>query len=117
MTQRLREILQDYLRRHRIEGSTEATVKFCAKELRLFLQDLEKIAPDCRTLADLSPLHILQRLGHMKGRGLKPRSIRTRWQAITTWLNWGVEWKLIESSPASQVKAHKAPKTRKLFLT
>ena len=90
MTQRLQKTLQDYLRYHRIEGSTEATVKFYAKELRLFLQDLEKIDPDCQTLTDLSSLHVLQHLGSMRERGLKPRSIRTRWQAITTWLNWCV---------------------------
>ncbi len=45
MFRRLREILQDYLRYHRIEGSTEATVKFYAKELRLFLQNLDKDSP------------------------------------------------------------------------
>ena len=90
MTQRLQKILQDYLRYHRIEGSTEATVKFYAKELRLFLQDLEKIDADCQTLTDLSSLHVLQHLGSMRELGLKPRSIRTRCQAITTWLNWCV---------------------------
>ena len=117
MTQRLQKALKDYLLYHHIEGSTEATVKFYAKELRLFLQDLQNIDAACETLADLSPLHVLQHLGHMKERGLKPRSIRTRWQAITTWLNWCVEWKLIESSPANQIKAPKVPKTRKPFLT
>ena len=117
MTQRLQEILENYLRYHRIEGSTEATVKFYAKELRLFLEDLEKIDPDCQTLTDLSPLHVLQHLGSMRERGLKPRSIRTRWQAITTWLNWCVEWGLIDASPAARIKAPKVPKTRKPFLT
>ena len=47
-TQRLRKILQDYLRHHRIEGSTEATVRFYAKELRLYLEDLEKPPPIVR---------------------------------------------------------------------
>ena len=78
MTQRLQEVLNYYLRYHRIEGSTEATIKFYAKELRLFLRDLEKIDPDCQTLTDLSSLDVLQHLGSMKERGLKPRSIRTR---------------------------------------
>ena len=117
MTQRLRKILQDYLRYHRIEGSTEATVKFYAKELRLFLEDLEKTDPDCQTVMDLSSLHVLQHLGSMRERGLKPRSIRTRWQAITTWLNWCVEWGLIDASPAAKIKAPKVPKVRKPFLT
>ena len=117
MTQRLQKILQDYLRYHRIEGSTEATVKFYTKELRLFLEDLERINPDCQTLPDLSSLDVLQHLGSMRERGLKPRSIRTRWQAITTWLNWCVEWELIDSSPAGHIKAPKVPKTRKSFLT
>ena len=117
MTRRLQKVLENYLRYHRIEGSTEATVKFYAKELRLFLRDLENIDPDCETLAELSPLHVLQHLGSMKERGLKPRSIRTRWQAITTWLNWCVKWGLINASPASNIKAPKVPKTRKPFLT
>ncbi len=117
MSQRLSEILENYLRYHHIEGSTEATVKFHAKELRLFLEDLENIDPDCHTLTDLSSLHVLQHLGSMKERGLKPRTIRTRWQAITTWLNWCVEWGLIDASPASNIKAPKVPKNRKPFLT
>ena len=37
MTERLQEVLDSYLRYHRIEGSTVATVKFYAKELGLFL--------------------------------------------------------------------------------
>ena len=117
MSQRLPEILENYLRYHRIEGSTEATVKFYAKELRLFLQALETIDPECQTLNDLSSLHVLQHLGSMRERGLRPRSIRTRWQAITTWLNWCVDWGLIDSSPAARIKAPKVPKTRKPFLT
>ncbi len=78
ITQRLQKTLQDYLRYHRIEGSTEATVKFYAKELRLFLQDLETTDGGCQTLTDLSSLHVLQHLGSMRERGLKPRSIRAR---------------------------------------
>ena len=103
MTQRLQEVLNNYLRYRRIEGSMEATIKFYAKELRLFLRDLEKIDPDCQTLANLSSLDVLQHLGSMKERGLKPRSICTRWQAITTWLNWCVEWGLIDTWPAKSL--------------
>ena len=114
MTGRLPKILDDYLRYHQIEGSTKATVKFYAKEVRLFLQDLDA---ECRTLEDLTPFHVLNHLGNMKNRGLAPRSNRSRWQAITTWLNWCVAWELIKSSPGSQIKAPKVPKTRKPFLT
>ena len=114
MTQRLQEVLENYLRYHRIEGSTQATVKFYAKELRLFLQNLKSIDEPCEALSDLSSQHVLHHLGSMRERGLKPRSIRTRWQAITTWLNWCVEWGLIGSSPAVHIKV---PKTRKPFLT
>ena len=53
----------------------------------------------------------------MRERGLKDRTIRTRWQAITTWLNWCVEWGLIEESPAAKIHAPNVPKTRKPFLT
>ena len=50
MTERLQEVLDNYLRYHRIEGSTTATVKFYAKELGLFLRDL---SPACRPLGIL----------------------------------------------------------------
>ena len=85
MTGRLREALDNYLLYHRIESSTDATIKFYAKEVRLFLKDVD---PDCQTLQDLTPLHVLKHLASMKDRGLAPRSVRSRWQAITTWLNW-----------------------------
>ena len=115
LSQRLPGILENYLRYHRIEGSTEATVKFYAKELRLFLNDLDP--DDCQALADLTTSHVLEHLASMRQRDLKPRSIRTRWQAITTWLNWCVEWGLIEVSPAARIKAPKVPKTRKPFVS
>ena len=55
ISQRLPEVLENYLRYHRIEGSTEATVKFYAKGLRLFLDGL---GPGL-TLVDLTFLHVL----------------------------------------------------------
>ena len=85
MTGRLREALDNYLRYFRIEGSTDATIRFYSKEIRLFLNDLDL---GCQTVQDLTPLHGLEHLGSMKERGLAPRSVRSRWQAITTWLNW-----------------------------
>ena len=50
MSQRLPEILENYLRYHRFECSTEATIKFYAKELRFFLRYLEKLIPIARPL-------------------------------------------------------------------
>ncbi len=108
MSQRLPEVLENYLWYHRIKGSTEATVKFYAKELRLFLNDPD---PACQSLADLTAQHILKHLGSMRERGLKPRTIRTRRQAIITWLNWCVFWELIEVSPGDKIKAPKVPKS------
>ena len=114
MSGRLWEAYENYLWHHRIEGHTEDTVKFYAKELRLFLQDLD---PSCKFLGELSPLHVLAHLGSMKERGRKPRTISSRWQAITTWLNWCVKFGLIGSSPAAEIKRPKVPKIRKPFLT
>ena len=114
MAGRLREALDNYLRYHRIGVSTDDTIKFYSKEIRLFLNDLD---PGCETVQDLTPLHVLDHLGSMKDRGLAPRSVRSRWQAITTWLNWCVEWELIDLSPALHIKAPKVPKTRKPFLS
>ena len=114
MTQGLQEVLENYLRYHRIEGSTQATVKFYAKELRPFMQDLNIIDESCEALSEMSSQYVLHHLDSMRELGLKPRSIRTRWQAITTWLNWCAEWGLIGSSPTVHIKV---PKTRKPFLT
>ena len=114
MSQRLPEVQEYYLHYHHIEGSTEATIKFYAKELRLFLKELD---PACETVADLKRFHVIQHLGSMRERGLKPRTICSRWQAITSWLNWCVECQPIEKSPAAHIKRPKVPKTRKPFLT
>ena len=114
MTGRLWEAYASYLWHHRVEGHTEDTVKFYGKELRLFLRDLD---PSCEFLYGLSPLDVLTHLGSMRERGLKPRTICSRWQVITTWLNWCVENGPIESSPAANIKRPKVPKTRRPFLT
>ena len=39
------------------------------------------------------------------------------WQAVATWLNWSVDWGLIEESPAAKNKVPNVPKVRKPFLT
>ena len=108
------EAYEGYLSHHRIEGHTDDTVKFYAKELRLFLRDLD---PPGESLGELSYQHCLKHLGSMVERGLKPRTVSSRWQAISTWLNWCVEGELIESSPAGRISRPKVPKTHKRFLT
>ncbi len=113
MTQRLWENYDSYLRFHRVEGSTEATIKFYRKELRLFLQDLPD---DCQTLQDLTAIHVLDHLSNLKDRDSAPRTLRTRLQAIKTWLKWCVAWELLERSPATQIRSPKVPRTRKGFL-
>ena len=111
---RLWEVYETYLWYHRVAGHTEDTVKFYAKEVRLFLRDID---PSCEFLDELLPRHILAHLGSMKERGLKPRTVCSRWQAITTWLNWCVEGDLIKTSPAKNIKRPKVPKTRKPFIS
>ena len=115
VTQRLSEVLNIYLRYHRIEGSTQATLKFYGKELGLFLRWLD--SQGCKQIGEVTRLQILECLSDMKDRGLAPRSVRTRWQAITTWLKWCVAWEFIEVSPGTQIKAPKVPKIRKPFLS
>ena len=77
MSQRLPEVLEDYLRCHRIEGSTEATVKFYAKELRLFLNDL---APPFQTIVDGGHYHIASRpIRLTEVKGFRQSTERYRW--------------------------------------
>ena len=52
---------------HRIGDSTDATIRFYSKEIRLFLNDLD---PGFQTAHDPTPLHVFEHLGSMKDRGL-----------------------------------------------
>ena len=78
-TDRIWETYESYLSHHLIQGHTEDTLKFYAKELRLFLRDLD---PSYELLGELTPQHVLDHLGSMKKRGLKQRTVCSRWQAI-----------------------------------
>ena len=116
MTQRLPELLQTYLRFHSMEGSTPATIKFYRKELRLFLRFLEGQGHSM-LVQDISALDIMVHLEEMKSRGLDPRSLRSRLQAISTFLTWAEQWEVIPANPARRIKHPKVPRTRKEFLS
>ncbi len=107
--------LDKYLRYHRIEGSTDATIHHKKKELTAFLRWLEKE----RALdpLELGLFDILAHLESLKERGLAPATLNTRYRAIHAWCQWMTDWEIIPVNPASKLKAPKMPKIRKGFIS
>ena len=112
MTKRLHELVAFYLKWHEIEGHTRDTIYGYRVDLRLFLRFLG----GDRLVSDVSALDVLGFLGKDKERGLRPRTIRTHFQRVTTFLKWAVEWGVLEVNPAEKMRPPKVPKTRKGFL-
>ena len=100
---------------HSIEGGTQATITFYRKEVGLFIRWLEGQGHSFDPQG-VTALHILAHLESLKSRGLAPRSVRTRLQAISTMFRWATEWEIVSENPAGRIKAPKVPKVRKPFL-
>ena len=115
MTNRLPELVDFYLKWHHIEGHTQATVKDYRANLGLFLRWLEG-QDHSLDIGDLSPFHVLGYLEYKKRQGNRPRYIRSIYQHVNTFLNWCVEWGIIDPSPSAKIKPPKVPKVRKPFL-
>lgn len=60
--------------------------------------------------------HVVEHLAEMKDRGLAPRSLRSRRQAILTFFNWALGESLVKNNPALRVRPTKVPKRPKGFL-
>ena len=116
LTQCLRKSLENYLRYHRIEGSTADTLRDKKKDLGPFLNWLEQQG---HTLDahDLTMFDILGHLESLKARGLAPATVNTRYRAIRAWCQWMVDWELILANPAAKIKAPKVPQIRKGFIS
>ena len=112
----LPKLLASYLQYHRIEGSTEATIKHKNKELRPFIHQLENEGHSL-SAGDVSPFDILGHLEVMKGRGCAPATIHTRRRALHAWFGWMVDWEVLPANPVTKVKAPRLPKVRKPFLS
>ena len=114
MTQRLHPLLSAHLQYHRIEGSTEDTLK--QKEIRPFLRSLEEQGHSMLP-GDVTLFDVVAHLEEMKLRGLAVASIHTRRRALHAWFAWMVDWEIIPINPVSKIKAPRLPKVRKPFLT
>ena len=114
-TQQLPDVLNFHLQYHHIEGSTPATVKFFRKEVGQFIRWLEEQGHSLNP-QEVTSIHVLGHLEDTKERGLAPRSVRSRLQAISTTFRWAVEWDIVKENPAARIKPPKVPKTRKPFL-
>ena len=116
-TNRFPDAVQFYLRWHRIEGHTPATARAYEKNLGYFVRWLQSNGVSL-DLTDLAPVHILAYLSESRkdGRRRSPRYTRSIYTHINTFLNWCVDWGLLEENPADKVKPPKVPRLRKAFL-
>ena len=115
MDQRLPEVLDFYVQYHHIEGHTEATQLHYLRQVRQFILWLQDQGHSLE-MVDITSFHILGHLEDLKRRGRKPRTVKTRLQALKTMFDWAVDWDIMEANPASRIKAPKVPKTRKGLL-
>ena len=109
------DLIAFYLRYHNIQGHTEATIRSYRIELSNFQRFLEGRGHSLEA-GEITSLDVLDHLQDLQIRGRKPRTIRSRHTAITTFLNWAVQWEIISANPAKKIPAPKVPKTYKSFL-
>ncbi len=112
---RLPQLLELYARNHSVEGSTPATIKFYRKEVGLFVKFLESQGHSLLAV-DVAREDVQDHLFDLKERGRKPRTIRTRRQAIMTFFTWAIDWGKLEKNPVDGIKAPKVPNRPKPFL-
>ena len=107
-------LLDLYLKYHLVEGHTAADIKFYRKEVGLFLRFLEDHGHTMLP-GDVAPDDVLGHLADLMERGRKPRTVRSRRQALMTFFNRAEEIKLIDENPV-QTKAPKIPRRPKSSL-
>ena len=115
MTESLSKLLVAYIQYHRIEGSTQDTIKHKSKELRPFIRQLEAQGHSL-IAGEVTLFDILGHLESLKVRGCAATTIHTRRSAIHAWFAWMVNWEIIPTNPTSKVKPPRLPKVRKPFL-
>ncbi|MFQ6030630.1 MAG: tyrosine-type recombinase/integrase [Dehalococcoidia bacterium] len=116
MSQRLPELLQAYLRFHRVEGNTEDTIKFYRKEVRLFIRYLEDQGHSLLA-HEVTAFDMMGHLEVMRAAGRKPRTIRSRLQAVKTMFNWAKQWNVVSENPLGNLKPPRVPKRPKPFIS
>jgi site-specific recombinase XerD len=109
VTQKLPGLLDYYLLAHTSENHTWQTIRFYRKELRLFFSFLQQRGHSL-DIQDLSPLDVMSHLKDLTDRGRKPRTRRSRLQAIKSFLKWAYEWEFIPEAQYLRVKRIKPPK-------
>lgn len=110
VTERLRIYLEDYLRWHRVEGHTQATITHYRRELTRFLDWFQGDE------ASLDRRGVLSHLAYMQDKGLAPKSLDTRFRDLRAWFRWLVLWELIPNDPTDGLNAPKVPQIRKPFV-
>ena len=109
VTQKLVDLLDYYLLCHTSENHTPKTLRFYRSELRLFFQFLEERGHSME-MADVGPLDVMAHLKDLDDRGRKPRTRRSRLQAIKSFFHWAYDWEYIPEAHYNRVKRIKPPK-------
>ena len=99
VSQRVQSVVQAYAQFHRIEGSTDATLKFYDKEPGFFVGYV--VGQGKVLTVDLTSLDIMAYMGALKDGGL---ALRTRLQAISMFFRWAKTWVLVDTNPAERLK-------------
>ena len=115
VTESLYQLLENYLRYHRIEGSTQATILHKKRQLGVFVRWLESEGHSLIP-AKVTIDHVELHLEWMIDRGLAPATRHTRLRALKTWFRWMKERKRIDENPTEGLKLPRVPKIRKPFL-
>lgn len=112
----LQGALDSYLQAKEVEGCTEMTLAHIRVQVGGFVLWMESegypVAPQ-----SLTTVHILEHLAWMKGRGLSPASVNTRYRNLRAWCNWMVKWGIIEVAPTKPMSPPKMPQRSKPFLS
>ena len=86
--------------------------KFYRKEVGLFFGYLASMEHSLCAV-DVTAFHVLAHMEDMRNRGLRPRTVRTRLQAVKTFFTWATNWEIIPGSVAKSIERIKPPKLPK----
>ena len=112
----LDNLLERYLRFHRVAESTESTLIHKDKEIGIFLRFLKERG-HAMDAADLTTDDVSMHMTDMSARGLALETRRTRRRALHAWCAWMVDNDIITTNPVTRVKLRKGPKRHKEFIT
>ena len=114
VSQWLPEALRYYLQWHYAEGHTATTIRSYESHLGLFVRWLSD--QGVNEYRGVNQFHIIAYMGDLRGR-VSARTVYTYITAIKAWFSWGVQFGLLEASPATNISKPRVPRSPKGFNT